>query len=437
MLAEYQQQTDTRFITSGYKGTEVLNNTYGCLNRLLKQVLVQGYNKQPIESLIIKDSVIELRVPLNHGFVTNQVVSILDTSIPLLKGEYRILTTDGLILTIAKPEGLDSNSVYEAGSFVQGSPLGYSIVYENNEEGVVCYKNSSTRSPAILKVIDKLPPNGYDISWSKYARVTVGQEINNEGNFVEDFKAPYHPDFPDAENTGNKIVGAGGVHGFAKWIYSLGHNYENIETRVPSGVFPNKWRIIGDSTSFYLMIHTTGLPDLNYSYDLVGFGNYVSYNDKETTNVCLQAKDGFIPANSNDRYSPTRPRSYFGSLNYDYSGFILTDVYGMNKSNYNRCRSIGNYLGNNPTKPWANTDTQSINPITGSWLMSNLIIKDSDNFIRGEYRGIKILYGLDRLSDLYITPEGDISLYVQEPMYNSSFITVPMIFSLKNWEKII
>src|SRR5699024_9843241 len=99
MLAEYQQQTDTRFITSGYKGTEVLNNTYGCLNRLLKQVLVQGYNKQPIESLIIKDSVIELRVPLNHGFVTNQVVSILDTSIPLLKGEYRILTTDGLILT--------------------------------------------------------------------------------------------------------------------------------------------------------------------------------------------------------------------------------------------------------------------------------------------------------------------------------------------------
>ena len=434
MLAEYQQQTDTRFITSGYKGTEVLDNTYGCLNRLLKQVLVKGYNKHPIEALVIKESVIELRVPLNHGFVTNQVVSILETSIPLLKGEYRILTTDSLILTIAKPEGLDSNSIYVSGSFIQGSPLGYSIVYENSDKGIICFKNSSVKSPAILKVIDKLPPNDYDITWSKYARVSVGQAIDNEGNFIDNFKAPYHPDYPFAEETGNDVKGAVGVHGFAKWIFSLGPNYENTETRIPAGIFPNKWRIIGDSISFYIMIHTTGLADQNYSYDMVGFGNYISYNDKETTNVCLQAKDGFIAANSNDRYSPTRPRSFFGSLNYDYSGFILTDVYGMNKSNYNRCRSIGNFLGNNPTRPWAGTDIQSINPITGAWIMSNLIIKDADNFIRGEYRGIKILYGLDRLPDLFITSEGDIALQVQEPMYNSSFLTVPMIFSLKNWE---
>ena len=430
--------TKTKYIESYFKGVPELDNKYGSLNNLLKKILTEPYNEQKIISTNKSNNNLIISLNAGHGFNKNQILKLSNATPEIFNKEYRVIESNSLSVILRSPseeEVLPLNE--DVAITLSGAPLGYSVCYENLTEGVLCIKNTNKESPAILRVIDKIPPNEYGTNWSKYGRVTIGQNITEEGTFVDNIKAPFHPGFPYAEETGNDVKGEGGIHGFAKWRYSLGSNYEPTENRVPSGTFPTRWRIIGDSNTFYLMIHTTGLlSDQNYSYDLVGFGNFLSYNLEERTNICLQATDGFYSANSNPIYAPSRPKSFFGALNYVCSGFLFTDVYGSHKTGYNYHTNIGNYLSNdNQTHPWYSPNISSVNPETGAWVTSKLIIKDNLNFIRGEHRGVRIIYGTSRLPDGMSTEDGTISLVVQSPHSTSSFYTTTMLFSLKDWEE--
>lgn len=437
MIRTYQTQTKTKYIGSHFKGVPELNNTYGSLNNLLKQVLTEPYNNQDVLTFDdSKEGIITLTLNVNHGFVKDQVIILSNADLDSFNREYRVLNTTLNSVDIIKPIEGSLTTATDTLLHIAGAPLGYTIAYENIEEGVICIKNTSIESPAILRSIDKLPPDNYDINWSKFVRVTIGQYINNEGKFVDNIKAPYHPEYPYAEETGNGVGGASGIHGLAKWRYSLGNNYEPTETRVPIGNYPTRWRIVGDDKTFYLMIHTTGSTDARYSFDLVGYGNYLSYNTEETSNVCLQAADGFYPSNSNPNYASTRPRSFFGALNYSFSGFILTDTYGSHKTGYNYCKNIGDYVSSeNPKIPWRQTSTVNIlNPVTNELLTSKLIIKDSFNYIRGEHRGIRNIYGNSFISEGIVTTEGVLFLEVQEPVTTSDIRKITMLFDLKDWE---
>lgn len=435
MIENYKQQTQTKLIASHFKGTPELNNEYGSLNNLLKKVLTEYYNPQEVLEVSRTLDTYNIFLNINHGFLKDQVIELRHASFDTFNTQYRILnTTLNSIEIIALSENVLEPQP-DKSLEVLGAPLGYSVVYENLEDGVLCIKNTSTNSPAILRSIDKLPPNSYENSWSKFARVTIGQNIDGQGMFIDNIKAPYHPDHPYAEEVGNGVSGAAGIHGFAKWRYSLGNNYESTEHRPPAGTFPTKWRIVGDSNTFYLMIHTTGLTDLSYSYDLVGYGNYLTYNTEESSNVCLQATQGFYGSNTNPDYSATRPRNYFGALNYPYSGFILTDVFGSHKTGYNYFKNIGEYLStDNKNHPWKSFNIETVNFESGLWSAGNLIIKDHLNYIRGEHRGIKILYGKNNLPDMNITSQGILSLEVQEPRISSDFAKTTMLFTLENWE---
>lgn len=437
MNSDIFSQTKTKYIESYFKGTPELNNIYGSLNNLLKKILTEPYNSQEVIEVSSLENNLILTLSIGHGFLQNQVIILEGASNSELNIEYRVVEVSSVSITIRSPLPDPIETLTQESITISGAPLGYSVCYENLDEGILCIKNTNKESPAILRVIDKIPPNEYGTNWSKYGRVTIGQHITEEGTFVDNIKAPFHPGFPYAEETGNDVKGEGGIHGFAKWRYSLGSNYEPTENRVPSGTFPTRWRVVGDSNTFYLMIHTTGLlSDQNYSYDLVGFGNFLSYNLEERTNVCLQATDGFYSANNNPTYAPSRPKSYFGALNYVCSGFLFTDVYGSHKTGYNYHTNIGNYLSNdNQTHPWYSPNISSVNPETGAWVTSKLIIKDNLNFIRGEHRGVRIIYGTSRLPDGMSTEDGTISLVVQSPHYMSSFYTTTMLFSLKDWEE--
>lgn len=429
--------TKTKYIESYFKGVPELDNKYGSLNNLLKKILTEPYNEQEIISISNSNNNLVVSLNVGHGFNKNQILKLSNAIPEIFNKEYRVVESNSLTVTLRSPSEEEVLPLNESVAItLSGAPLGYSVCYENLDEGILCIKNESTESPAILKIIDKLPPNQYDVTWSKFGRVTIGQDIDDDGRFVNNVKAPYHPSYEYPEETGNGISGSTGIHGFAKWRYSLGTNYEPTENRVPAGVFPTRWRIVGDANTFYLMIHTTGLiSDKNYSFDLVGFGNFLSYNTEERTNVCLQATDGFYSANSNPSYAPTRPKSYFGALNYTSSGFILTDVYGSHKTGYNYHTNIGSYLtSDNITHPWYSPNINSINQETGSWVSSKLIIKDSLKFIRGEHRGIRIPYGTSRLPENFVTEDGMLALEVQSPISTSAFHIVPMIFSLKDWE---
>lgn len=433
----FYQETNTKYITSDQFNSPLLINEYGSLNALLKNVLTEGFNEVTVVSVESTDQVFIIKLPINHGYIKNQVVALSGAIEDLLNKEYRITKSTSDSITILKPIGYVGDSITTETSLkLRVSPLGYDIVYENTEEGILCFQNKSVSSPAILKTIDKLPPNDYLNTWAKYARVVIGNEIDSQGNFVDNIKAPFHPAYPDAEKTGNGVLGDTGVHGFAKWEYSIyPGNYENIENRLANGVFPTDWRVIGDNKTFYIMIRSMGKN--KYNFNLLGFGNFKSYDDFDTTNICLQAKDGFISANATGDYSASRTRSYFGALNYRSSGFLFKDIYGSHKSNYNRHYNISNFLGaTNRERPWHNTEIKSLNPVTGMWVTGFLYIKDYDNFIRGYHRGIKILYGVDRFPDELIDSQGNIILYVQEPINTNGYGNIPMLFSLKNWEEV-
>ena len=435
-MRDYLKETNTKYIESYYKGVPELVNSYGSLKSLLKEILTTPYNIQEILEVEKLEGLLKIKLYLGHGFYKDQVVSCSGFNIEDLNIDFRIADV-GLDFIIVKFENEAVIDFTGVSLTIEGTPLGYDIVFEDESEGIICFKNKSTRSPAILKLIDHLPPNDYNPTWSKFARVCIGQELNSEGNFVDDRKAPYHPDYINCELTGNGVKGASGVHGFAKWTYSLRTSNASQENVAPSADYQGRWTLVGDDKCFYLMINTVGLlSDNNYSFDLVGFGTFESYNPLETSNICLQAKDGFISADSNSNTNPTRPRSFFGSLNYTDSGFILTDNFNNHKTGYNRCKNIGYYLSTSSmAHPWRTSGIQPCD-VNLNIIKTDMIIKDHLNYIRGKNRGIYSLYGFVTTKDSFVDSKGNLFKTVQDPLATTEYSKAPILFSLLNWEEV-
>ena len=175
----------------------------------------------------------------------------------------------------------------------------------------------------------------------------------------------------------------------------------------------------------------------NYSYNLLGFGNYVSENSSETFNVCLQARDGSFASNSSTGNNYARTKNEFGVLGATNGGFILASIQGTYSSYFGYYSCQGLYLGaNNPARPWSAIDINSYNTASSNIVTSPIFIKDYDNYMRGYHRGIKLFYGKGQLSDGSLSINGDLILYVQTPLSSSNYETMPLLFTLKDWETI-
>ena len=439
-LESHLIETSTKYLSNKDQDAPTLLDEYGSLNKLLIKVLTEGYNEHIVESFLLdtETSIGYIKLPLNHGFKVNQVISITGAVEENFNGLFRILYRDSLLIKVkVLLEKYISTATTLTNIKIKVAPLGYTIPYENEEEGVVCFKNKSLTSPAILRSVDKIPSNGYHNGWAKYARVTIGQLLDSQGQFVNYKKAPYWDSFPDVENTGNGVSGSSGIHGFAKWDYAIySENRTTSEDKTGHGIYPTDWRIIGDDETFYLMIRSMGKA--NYSYNLLGYGVFVPENSSETTNICLQARDGSRSSNSTSDLSYARTRNDFGVLDGYYGGFLFSNVFEKTKyiTNYGRYSCLGNYLSEtNSTTPWTSTNIKGLNPITGQYYTSSIYIRDSDKYLRGYHRGVSIPYGLDPAEDTSGHLD-QIVLRVQTPARGSSeYLDMPLIFSLKNWEK--
>lgn len=436
-LHEFQKQTKTKYISSDRVGTPSLENEYGSLNNLLKKILVEGYNPREALGLAFDplNSLITIELPLNHGFYLNQVIAVSGLEHVELNKEFRIVETDLTTIKVFSENLGKYDSEISTTFVVKGAPLGFSTVYNNQEEGVSCFK-VGRGSSGILKVVDALPPNQYEQTWAKFARVSFGTELDSAGYFKDNIKSPFHPDYPNSDLYGNNVQGATGIHGFAKWDYAISSNtYNFTEVNISKGVFPTDWRIVGDDKTFYLMIRSMGRA--NYSYNLLGYGDYATYNPLETTNQCLQARDGFYAANSADSSNFARSRQSFGVLESENSGFILSDIYGNIKRtvDYNRYRNGGAYFNTSDFhRPWKSSYVTGLHPLTGQLFTEKLYIVDRELYLRGHHRGISITYGKDRYLSQDPTSNGSFSLDVQEPITSSTFLEMPIFFTLQDWE---
>ena len=424
-------ETNTRLLESSYKGAPQILNTYGSFLNVLVKTLVEGFNENTSISFEEEDSLIKINLPRNHGYIYNQVISISGSSLESLNTVHRVIETRHGYVKISSPLTESLIEPLIEGAIIKTAPLGYSIAYSNIlDEGTVCFKNTSIKSPAILKVIDKLPPNGYDSGWSKFARVVVGQEVDEFGDFLSNDKVPYNHLYPEVEKTGNGVAGPSGIHGYATWGYAEGTDYYNRQVYGPHNDFPKNWKIIGDSNTFYIMFD----PSQRDRPLLHGFGNFVSENEDETTNICLQARDHFLSAEAYYEGVYERSETRFGSASNNRGSFLYSTIYGQTKTTC-RYTSFGLFVGENSYEsPWHSDSIKSMNPSSGRIVSGLMYIKDSDNYVRGYHRGIRYIYGNNsNLTSGSVSSVGSIVLAVVDPNRDRF---VSYLFSLKNWEEV-
>lgn len=439
MNSDIFSQTKTKYIESYFKGTPELNNIYGSLNNLLKKILTEPYNSQEVIEVSSLENNLILTLSIGHGFLQNQVIILEGASNSELNIEYRVVEVSSVSITVRSPLPDPIETLTQESITISGAPLGYSVCYENLDEGILCIKNTNKESPAILRVIDKIPPNEYGTNWSKYGRVTIGQHITEEGTFVDNIKAPFHPGFPYAEETGNDVKGEGGIHGFAKWYYSAAKGHTFTETGVPNGIYPTDWRIIGDDKTFYLFVKTQGL---DYSwFNLYSFGNYVSNREQDSDNIILHASFRWKTASaSTESYTYSSGDNTFTKMSSSESCCLFKSSLGSYTQNF-----LGSHFGLDSGGTAAERDYPSLNTKnisgissnTGQFLLSPLYIKDSTLEYRGQLRGITQFYGVGQIKELTYF-DGDSVVLSAEGYYNSSNYSdnnkIPYLFSFKDWE---
>ena len=436
-------QTNTKYITSSMQDSPKLTLTRGDLLEVLKTVLTLGINEQPVLKLeAFEDNAVKVFLNPGHGFLYNQVLILSgdNTSFISEGTEFRVKSVSQSEITLyPNKEILSTGIIPHEGLLLKVAPLGYTLAFEDRASGIACFKNKSIKSPAILKVIDALPPNGYNENWARYARVVAGQQIDLEGNFINNEKTPYSVDFPDIEITGNKVSGAGGVHGFLKWDYGLYQTttYNWSEESGANGSYPTDWRIIGDDKTFYLMVRAMGK---SYGqYNILSFGNYNSFDNTESGNIIISGSGRDISANRTSygqsgiawRIGFTKAHEYIG--NYLFKSLLGTT------QNHLSCTFLGLHHSRGDDRFWPSKGgINGVSPISGKFMTTPLYIRDSNGDMRGTLRGMEQFYGVGDLSDDLLINEGT-SIVLNTKRYNRDSddnIGIPYLFSLLDWEEV-
>lgn len=436
----YNTDTKTRYLKSGRIGAPTLEPTWGSLAKVLKIALVEGYNNQEISTITI-DPILKkakAKLALGHGYEVNDVITIRGATQEELNQDFRIIEVRPEEIEFFVHPSIEITEVTSSlGLTCKISPLGYSLVYESTSGGVMCFQNTSSQSKVILKVIDEIPPNGYLTAWVKYARVVMGKEIDENGEFIGEQKSPYSTLNPNIEKTGNGVLGAGGMHGYTKWDYDIPTVSSWAETSTTNRNTVNRsWRIIGDSNTFYISIGSSG-GTTPMSSNLYGFGLFIAENPYETSNAALQSRVWASASNlSNAVGNFTRSDSSFPHLTYSSGNYLLSNAYGSLQNNY-AYTCVG--LGLSSSVPWREQNIAPTHPITGKLLTTKIGIFH-EMIYRGEHRGVRVPYGDSNLTEETLTNNHDIVLTFRSPMSSSYTDTapnpIPLIFSLKDWEEV-
>lgn len=440
MLAEIK----TKYISSSMQGSPLLNLTTGDLVKALKKVLVEGTNLQSVTSAEVQTlNVVSITIAPGHGFSVNQVVTLTGVSAFSGPKEFRIIETTQLTLKLRSSTTLTNlGKITDTNLSLKVSPLGYDIAFEGSAAtGIICFKNKSNKSPAILKVIDALPPNGYSQTWAKFARIVAGQKLNaTGGEFTGNEKFPTSVAFPDMEKTGNKVSGETGIFGWMKWDYGLyqssGYGWTEISEDF-YGVYPTDWRIIGDDNTFYLMIRSMG-KDYG-SYNILSFGLYNSFDASDSGNIVLTGSGRNMPADeTHGGQSGMAWRMGFTKV-HDYSGnFLFKSILGISQPGLT-CTFLGLSPSDGEERHWnSQADLNGLNPVSGKFVTSPIYIKDSNKDLRGTLRGIEQFYGVKELPDNLLLNEGT-AIVLNTRKYNGDSgddDSIPYLFSLKNWEEV-
>lgn len=431
MSIDLRFQNKTRYIDHTFQDAPQIELGYGSYVNILNKVLVEGINfRVPSKIEMLGEGRVQITFTDAPYYPVETVIKIKGFGDDRIDGCHRVMETEGSSVffyiknyetPLVIPVAISSVSVCTA-------PLGFSRVYTNTSGSIMCFKTATESTAGILKVIDQIPPNGYSTSWSLFARVVAGEKIDSEGNFIGNFKTPYHPVYPDVELTGNGTSGTTGIYGFAKWRYRISdsnYGYEYTGTLYDKS---RPWYIIGDGDTFY-MIFNPG-PDTS----LHGFGHIDSAAEHC---IALQAVDGYVRAQDNGDYN-TYGKAFnsWGNVMKSSAGsFLLHSAHGAVTNRTLRYFSGGKYFGEvEKSTPWKSNEIPVYNPTTGLGLNFKLTIVDTDGFFRGAHRGFVVPYGDNSIATGRVVGTPDRVLRMTDPYRVGG--GMPLIFTMEDWKSV-
>ena len=267
-------------------GSPVVSNNYGSLGAMLKKVLVTGYSEAEnitIESYIADDTKVVISTALNlsintHWFVKRGGISFDINHRFLIRSLLR--SDNGVNYYLAEH---DSNVNIGAiprneNVVLWKKPLGWTIAFEDELQGKYVFVNQKGWH---LRVHDEIP-SGWNVSWSKSARVTLGREMWDIDTFKE-YPTPYSEILPEIAFVPFVWNGTRPSMCVFNYAYVQAWGTQNGDAVPTNGT--RQWSIIGDENTFYLF--QSPFNDLARTYQPFGVTAIKSYYDDDETAFAL------------------------------------------------------------------------------------------------------------------------------------------------------
>lgn len=375
----------TKFYYSTMKGAPVLSSNWGSLLKALRIVLVDGFNKNPIISNTVEEGLRKFTFVEDPGYLLHQVVTLSGCiTNPELNGEYRVQKIEGFSVYLSTEDVI---STLGGDMFLLTSPMGWSEVFTGTDKAVFKAKDT-LKNPFFLRIDNSLP-TGYDPSWGKFARVTMAEYMLGIDDFGDFAKAPVYKNLPkDTNELGNKVTGANGIFGMAKWYHGVDIPYYFKENSVGGQSTSLSYEIVGDDTSLYFLPRITSRKD---SRALYAFTPFISIDSKDILNCFLSATHHYKRANQEDGES-------YGNSNNSFSNkwHSLDSVgkYGLSRWDgvTGDIVNFGPFSLNVSNSQQVSGRSENIpfpNPGSNSVVLSDIYLKESTGGLRGTLPIIK------------------------------------------------
>lgn len=377
----------TKIIFNTMKGAPVLASEWGSLLNVIRTVCITGFNENLVQSYEQSGDTLVLNFSVDHGYIKDQIITLSGTEQEEANTEYEVKSVFLRSLTL---------KLYSSDTIITGilscktSPLGWTEVFSGDNKAVFRAKNI-INNPFYLR-IDNSCPIGYDPVWGKFARVTMSDGIVNIDEYGDFIKAPVYQNVSrDMNELGNKITGATGIFGIAKWYHgvSIGATNYLVEARTEEQSSNANYEIIGDNSSLYFMPRITTRRD---SRALYAFTPFIKLNSNDQFNCFMSATHHYKRANQSDGENYNTGNNSIENRWYSlvYDGkYLLSNWNGIS----NTTPTAGPFslnLGNNQQISGRSADIPFPNPIDNAAILSDVYLKESSNGgIRGTLPLIK------------------------------------------------
>ena len=378
----------TKIIFNTMKGAPVLASEWGSLLNVIRTVCITGFNENLVQSYEQSGDTLVLNFSVDHGYIKDQIITLSGAEQEEANTEYEVKSVllRSLTIKLYDPEILITGILS-----CKTSPLGWTEVFSGENKAVFRAKNI-INNPFYLRIDDSCPI-GYDPTWSKFARVTMSDGIVNIDEYGDFIKAPVYQDLPtDMNELGNKITGAGGIFGIAKWYHGVGWGGSSERySREASTNYQSQnleYELIGDNSTIYF---TPRITTRKNSRALYAFTPFISNNSTDVFNCFLSASHVYRAANVDGTYYSNANNcinNSWYSLNYE-GKYLLSNYLGIS----NTTPTSGPFslnVGNNQQISGRSGDIPFPNPIDNSVVLSDVYLKESSNGgIRGTLPLIK------------------------------------------------